>query len=298
MNVIIGTAPCSWGVWWADGTPSNTPYQTFLNQAAEAGYEKLELGPDGYLPNDIVQLKEQLARRNLAVCAGTACYTFAEHRDFSEIKPRIDSLCSRIRALEANYLVAMDDSPIGNNREIKNARTNKDWTSFYRVLYELGNYTRNMFGIETVFHQHVGTLIETEEETVRVMEEAELALCFDTGHYAFINGGWERGDQSALDFMKKHASRIPYLHFKNVNGAVKKQIVEGALPIGEAAKLDIMCNLDEGIIDYNAFRNVLIELNFSGIAIVEQDVPNATTAEAFEIAKHNLRYLRQIHMIH
>lgn len=297
MNVIIGTAPCSWGVWWADGTPSNTPYQTFLDQASQAGYKKLELGPDGYLPNDLVQLKEELAQRNLSVCAGTASYSFAEISDFSGIKPRIDSLCNRICALDAKYLVTMDESPIGNNREIKNARTEDEWASFYRILRELGNYTRNEFGVEIVFHQHVGSLIETEEETVRIMEEAELDLCFDAGHYAFINGGWEKGDQSALGFMRKYASRIPYLHLKNVNGDVKKLIVERALPIREVAKLDIMCNLDEGTIDYSAFRDLLTELNFSGIAIVEQDVPNATTAEAFEIAKHNLQYLRQIHLI-
>lgn len=48
-NVKIATAPCSWGVWYADGTPSGTPYKVFLDQAAEAGYKALELGPDGYL---------------------------------------------------------------------------------------------------------------------------------------------------------------------------------------------------------------------------------------------------------
>ena len=49
LQVTIGTAPCSWGVWWPDGTPSGTPYDIFLDQAAEAGYKALELGPVGYL---------------------------------------------------------------------------------------------------------------------------------------------------------------------------------------------------------------------------------------------------------
>ena len=56
LQVTIGTAPCSWGVWWPDGTPSGTPYNVFLDQAAEAGYKALELGPVGYLPTDIGQL--------------------------------------------------------------------------------------------------------------------------------------------------------------------------------------------------------------------------------------------------
>ena len=45
MKITIATAPCSWGVWYPDGTPSGTPWHTFLDQAASAGYQALELGP-------------------------------------------------------------------------------------------------------------------------------------------------------------------------------------------------------------------------------------------------------------
>ena len=78
LQVTIGTAPCSWGVWWPDGTPSGTPYDIFLDQAAEAGYKALELGPVGYLPTDIGQLREELARRDLSICGGTAMI-FSRH---------------------------------------------------------------------------------------------------------------------------------------------------------------------------------------------------------------------------
>lgn len=61
--------------------------------------------------------------------------------------------------------------------------------------------------------------------------------------------------------------------------------------------MDVMCDLSDGIIDYEAFRDLLFELNFSGIGVIEQDVPNATTAEAYEIAKRNLSYLQDIHLI-
>ena len=67
--------------------------------------------------------------------------------------------------------------------------------------------------------------------------------------------------------------------------------------IGKSRKLDIMCNLDEGTIDYEEFRDLLSELDFKGIGVIEQDVPNATTDEAFAIARHNLNYLRKIGLI-
>ena len=59
MAVKIATAPCSWGVWYADGTPSKTPYELFLDQAAQAGYKALELGPDGYLPTALERLRAE-----------------------------------------------------------------------------------------------------------------------------------------------------------------------------------------------------------------------------------------------
>ena len=50
MDIRIATCPCSWGVWNPDGGPAYVPYETFLQQASECGYQEIELGPDGYLP--------------------------------------------------------------------------------------------------------------------------------------------------------------------------------------------------------------------------------------------------------
>lgn len=97
MQIQIATAPCSWGVWYADGTPSGTPYPVFLDQAAEAGYQALELGPDGYLPTDLGKLREELAARKLFVCAGTACYAFDQGAAFADFRPRVEALCRRDR---------------------------------------------------------------------------------------------------------------------------------------------------------------------------------------------------------
>ena len=48
MNRLqLGTCPDSWGVWFADD-PLQTPWDRFLDEVAEVGYEWLELGPYGY----------------------------------------------------------------------------------------------------------------------------------------------------------------------------------------------------------------------------------------------------------
>lgn len=58
-----------------------------------------------------------------------------------------------------------------------------------------------------------------------------------------------------------------------------------------------MVPLEDGIIDYCAYRDLLDRLNFSGVGIIEQDCPHSTADEAYQLAKMNLKYLRKIGMI-
>ena len=145
-------------------------------------------------------------------------------------------------------------------------------------------------------HPERCSLIETREELERLID-LDLCICFDNGHYAAANGGWQKGDRSALDFLEAHIDHIPYLHFKNVNGQVRRMILEEHLAPGDPKGQDVMCDLPDGIIDYVQFRDLLRALDFQGIGIIEQDVPNCTTAEAYEKAKKNLRYLQGIGLI-
>ena len=66
----LGTAPDSWGVWFPDD-PHQVPWQQFLDEVVQGGYEWIELGPYGYLPTDPSQLRDELDQRGLTVTAGT-----------------------------------------------------------------------------------------------------------------------------------------------------------------------------------------------------------------------------------
>lgn len=293
-KVKIATAPCSWGVWWADGTPSGTPWNVFLDQAAEAGYKALELGPDGYLPTDLGQLREELAKRGLEACAGTACYDFSQFSSVDDFRERLDKLCARLAALDAKYLVTMDGD---GDYSKKHLRTAAEWKHLLDMFREMGQYTMEKYGVEVVFHPHAGTHVETEDEIEELMDYCGLRLCFDIGHHAVVNGSWQYGDMSAIDFMRKHADKIAYLHYKNVNGEVRRKMLMGEITRDEAFGSNIMCELRDGIVDYNMVRDLCDEIGFDGIGVIEQDVPKATTDEAFEIAKRNLAYLREIGVI-
>lgn len=296
-KVKIATAPCSWGVWYADGTPSGTASDVFLQQAQAAGYKALELGPDGYLPTDAAELREVLKKHELELCAGTACYRFDEYENFEGFRPRVEALCKRLAEFDVKYLVTMDESDVGRFSEKKADYTPQVWDKYFGMFRRLGEYTKAEFGIETVFHPHIRSLVETEDEIERMMEATGLALCFDVGHHAYVNGNGKKGDTSAQDFMRKHKDKIAYLHFKNVDEKVFAKVKAEGLDSDAAFDLDVMCDLADGIVDYVDLKKVVDEIGFEGIGVIEQDMPKATTQQAFDAAKRNLAYLRSIGMI-
>ena len=297
MSIKIATAPCSWGVWYADGTPSKTPWQVFLDQAQNAGYKALELGPDGYLPTDLNILKDELAKRNLEVCAGTVCYGFDQYNSFADFKHKIDDLCKRLVELNAKYLVTMDGSNVGDLSENKIGYMAKDYEKYFKMFKDLGEYTLKNYDIEVVFHPHAVSMIETEKEIEDMLEYTGLNLAFDTGHHACVNGLPQQNERSTIEFMKKHREKIKYLHFKNVNMAVHEKVINEKLGINWGFDNDLMCDLEDGTIDFLEIKNFLDEINFNGIAVIEQDMPNADTEYANAAAKRNLEYLAKINMI-
>ena len=68
MQLSIGNAPCSWGVEFA-GDPRNPPWTQVLDEARAAGYNGIELGPLGYMPEDPAVLGPALQARGLTLSA-------------------------------------------------------------------------------------------------------------------------------------------------------------------------------------------------------------------------------------
>ncbi len=296
-NIIISTAPCSWGVWYADGSPSHTPYTVFLDQAAAAGYKELEMGPDGYLPVDNQKLHDELGKRGLDICSGTVCYAFDQFKGMQDFRVHLDKLCARLNTFDAKYLVAMDESDVGLYSEKKAAFSKDLWNKYLTMFRDLGRYTLEEFGIETVYHPHIRSLIETHEEILRMMDFTGLNLCLDTGHYAYVNGENVVGDQSNQIFIRQYAERIKYLHFKNIDGKVLTRVKSENLDSSTAFEMDVMCDLEDGIIDYRELKITLDDIGFNGIGVVEQDMPRASNEKIFQSAIRNLKYLRRIGMI-
>ena len=105
----LGTAPDSWGVWFASD-PHQVTWDVYLDEIAAVGYVYTELGPQGFMPQDPSQLKEELAKRNLTVCGGTVFAGLHKGRDaLDKAIAEFGQEARLLAAVGAEYLVHLPE---------------------------------------------------------------------------------------------------------------------------------------------------------------------------------------------
>ena len=114
-----------------------------------------------------------------------------------------------------------------------------------------------------------------------------VSLLLDTGHHAYRGG-------NAVEFMRRHHSRIPYLHLKSVDPQIRQQVTTEKIPFAKAVAMGVFCEPSRGAVDFKAFRDVLDQVNYRGWAIVEQDMYPAPFDKPMPIAKRTRAYLKEI----
>src|SRR5438067_1035662 len=206
LTIHVGTAPDSWGVWHASD-PRQTPWQRFLDEVAEAGYDAIELGPFGYLPTEPQRVADELGKRSLQLAGGTLSGNLSSVDGWPDMRRTAESVCDVLEHLGARFLVLLDNGP----RELDE----RGWVHLRDTAHRLGEYTASR-SIATVFHPHGDTAIQFEPEIERFLELTDpglVNLCLDVGHHAYAGG-------DAVSFFQKHHARVPYLHLKDVDAAI------------------------------------------------------------------------------
>ena len=282
--MLIGNAPCSWGIAYPTG--NHYSWSQYLDEVAEAGYRGTELGPLGFLPKDAELLRDELAKRGLTLIGATHVHTFGDAASAPVLMATLRELSTLLKTLGARHLVIMDESnwyPAGKEGVLDEA----GWQGLVGMIGDAQKLVEGEYGLKLSFHPHIGTAVEKEAQIDRLLADTEVDLCFDTGHHAF----W---GQDPVAYMEKVFSRIAYMHLKNVDSKVRARVLAGELSVAQSYGAGVMCPLPDGVVDIQAVMRLLAGRGFDGPIVVEQDVAENAKETPLQLAARNLTCVRQM----
>lgn len=286
----LGTAPDSWGVWFA-ADPQQLPWDQFLNEAAQSGYDWIELGPYGYLPAEPNQLSDELARRGLRLSGGAVPAGLHRGRDaLDEAVRECRREAELLTALGARYLVLLPDMYTDlAGRVIESPDLDAgQWRALTDGASELGKIVADEFGVQLVFHPHADSHVAGQEQVERFLDGTDperVQLCLDTGHIAYC-----RGDNIAI--INRYPERVGYVHLKQVDPTVISRVEAGRLCFAEAVRLGAMVEPPHGVPAMEPLLAALSGLDADIFAIVEQDMYPCLPDAPLPIAARTSAYFR------
>jgi inosose dehydratase len=271
VNLKLGQCCISWGVEEPEDS-SVTPWQTYLDESAAAGYHGVELGPIGYLPTDRDQLRKELDARGLRLCAGYVMEPLAKAQALANTLEVARQTAQILAELGAKRLVLIDDMYPERTAVagISDAAPRLDEQQFEVLLHaahEVAKLVNEEFGLLVAFHPHAGTYVEFRDEIDRFLAAADPAtirLCIDSGHSVYAG-------VDPVELFDAYPDRVGYMHLKDVDLAVRERIAAEDLSFDDAVAQGIFCPLGRGAVDYPKLFERMQATGYDGWVSVEQD---------------------------
>lgn len=292
MSVRIGINPITWT---NDDMPElggDTPLETCLAEAKQAGYAGIEMG--GKFPRNAAELRPIMQRHGLALISGWYDGRIRDRSAADEFVAATPHL-QLLKDMGCSHVVYADTSggshggvatPISARPRLDAG----DWPDYGRKVTALADKMAE-FGVRMAFHHHMGTVVESDREVDLLMQHTgpSVGLLFDSGHSIFSGG-----DPVAL--ARRHARRIVHVHCKDS----RKPVLEAARQKDQSfmgAVLDGIYTVPgDGFIDYPAILTALHDAGYQGWLVVEaeQDPKKAHPLTYAKMGYENLsRFARE-----
>lgn len=257
----LAGAPISWGVCEVPGWGHQLDAATVLSQMRELGLGATEFGPDGFLADEPAAKAAQLAAYGLRAVGGFLPVLLHDpgHDPLPEVERFVDG-CSAAGA-GVVVLAAHTGRDGYDERPALDAR---GWELLLANLDRIDEYVGSR-GAVAALHPHVGTLVESGEETERVLSGSRIGLCVDTGHLLV-------GGADPVSLTESHADRVVHVHLKDVDGAKAANVRAGRTSYHAAVADGMFRPLGQGDAGIAAVVRTLETSGYAGWYVVEQDV--------------------------
>ena len=288
-DIKLGICPIGWtndDMW--DLGDENT-FQQCISEMRLAGFTGCEIGHK--YPSDVKELKEALDLRGMTVASkwfSSFLGTKPFEETFEEFKKEIEYLCYA-RATAIN--ISAQSYSIQGNPDLsifknKARFTDAEFAQMCDGLNKLAEYAKSN-GIRACFHHHMGTCVQTLEETERMLNNTsdDLLLCYDTGHWTF-------SEVDPMAILNEFPNRIGHVHLKNMRKDVRDQAIKESWSFLKSVRNGAFTvpGDPEGCVDFEPVLRKLDEIGYEGWIMVEAEQDPAK-ANPFKYAKMAYEYI-------
>ncbi len=290
-KVRLGIAPIAWT---NDDMPDLGKENTFeqcVSEMALAGFTGSEVG--NKYPKDPEVLKKALDLRGIQIC-NQWFSSFILTKPMDEVEAECRSQLAFLKAMgskiigfsEQSYSVqGQMDTPIFGHKYVLNEI---EWEQLCAGLNYLGKIAKEEYGISLTYHHHMGTVVQSAEETRRLMEGTDpryVSLLFDSGHFAYCG-------EDPLEMVKTWIGRIKHVHLKDIRPDVVEKVKNENLSFLQGVRLGAFTIPGDGCIDFDPIFKVLEEADYEGYMLVEAEQDPAI-ANPLEYAIRARRFIAE-----
>jgi len=289
MSVKLGIAPIAWS---NDDMPElggDTSLETCLSEARQAGFSGIESG--GKFPKTSKELLPILNKHNINLCSGWYGANLLK-RSVKEEMENIRAQLNLFKDCNAPCIVFAEvtDSIQADERKPLSKRpklNTEDWKKYFEKINEVGKRLEDE-NMPLAYHHHMGTVIQSEEDTIRLMEQTNdsVKLTIDTGHMLFAGG-------NSLKIIRNFKEKIVHVHCKDMRENVLKKSLKLDLSFRHAFLEGAFTVPGDGCIDYLPIMKELKKNKYDGWLVVEAE-QDPKKANPLEYAKKGYAYLSKV----
>jgi inosose dehydratase len=267
-RVHLGVSPLSWTNDVLAELGGNIPLTTCLKDAAEIGYEGVELGRK--FPRDGQRLSSILSAYGLRLVAGWHSGFLTERSVEEEWKAAADHV-QLLKDCGSQILVYGEcglmtgaspwDEPLSKRPKLKEI----DLSTYGDKVGEFATRLKEA-GITLAYHYHLKMLVERAEEVDAFCESTgeAVGLLLDTGH-AYAAGA----DYSEI--LRRLGTRVVHIHLKDVRRNVLEEARRNDWSFNTAVREGMFTVPGDGDIDFSAVGEYIRTSGYSGWVVVEAE---------------------------
>lgn len=267
--IFYGTNPIAWSNDDDRTLGAHISLEQCLDETAKIGFDGIEKGHK--FPQDRAGLKAVLEPRGLRYVSGwhsLNLLTQSIEDEKKAMQPALDLLkamgCKVIIVCETSNAIHGNDAVVVNDRP---KLAEAEWATFGAGVEALAEYAAAQ-GIALVYHHHMGTIVESEDEIDKLMANTgpHAKLLLDTGHCLFGGGNPER-------VAKNHMHRVGHIHAKNIRPVIARQVRDENLSFLEGVRRGVFTvpGDTEGGVDFLPVLRIAAEHGYQGWLVIEAE---------------------------